>query len=214
PAELLPLFGNMPVLPVKTYLAQAELTDLVGTSLPPVPRWLGVIFGTIHPQWKPEPTLEFLRAAAAHTGRPIALLAIGRAGAHGTRLLTQLGTSASGITIVSAGPQTPEKISHVLQAADFGLATHPWALIEKSGTTATLLEHGLPVLVPRDDWQPRHGTIVSARDPLLRRLPDLSPEGFPRWLGERREPAALLPILAGKFLSHLSGPMTRGALVA
>lgn len=213
PAEILPLFGNMPVLPVKPYIAQAALRDLAGPGLPDAPRWIGMIFGTIHPQWHPEPALEFLRAAAARARRPISLVAVGRVGAHGTRLLARLSSHARGVSIFSLGPQTPEKISHLLQASDFGIATHPWALIEKSGTTATLLEHGLPVLVPRDDWQSRHGTIASARDPLLRRLSELSPEAFPRWLEERREPAAMLPALATRFLSHLSGP-ARGALVA
>ena len=217
PSELLPLFGNMPVLPVKPYLARAELTDLFGQSFPQKPGWIGVIFGTIHPQWRPEPTLNFLRAVSEHSGQSIALLALGRSGAHGAKLLSELSGARSGISGISlfvAGPQTPERISHVLQAADFGLATHPWALIEKSGTTATLLEHGLPVLVPRDDWQLRHGTITRAHDPLLRRMADLSPESFARWLAERRDPTSLLPVIAAKFLAHLGGPVPRGALVA
>jgi len=214
PAEILPLFGNMPVLPVKPYLARAELRELVGPTLPPEPRWVGAIFGTIHPQWRPEPTLTFLREVSAAARRPVALVAIGRVGAHGQRLLQHLAADGDAIEVFSLGPQTPEKISHLLQACDFGVATHPWALIEKSGTTATLLEHGLPVLVPRDDWQPRHGTIAGARDSLLQRLADLTPESFPRWLGARRPPEAILPALAARFIGHLSGPVPRGALVA
>jgi hypothetical protein len=214
PAELLPLFGNMPVLPVKPYLARAELTDLVGAGLPHEPRWVGALFGTIHPQWQPGPTLAFLRAASLNARRPICLVAFGRVGAHGARLLEQLQKTSHDIPVFCVGPHPPEKISRLIQAADFGIATHPWALIEKSGSTATLLEHGLPVLVPRDDWQPRHGTLEYSRDPLLRRLGELSPEAFPLWLSERREPAALLPPLAAKFLSHLSGPVPGGALVA
>lgn len=214
PAELLPLFGNMPVLSVKPYLARAELTDLVGPTLPPEPRWVGVIFGTIHPQWKPDATIAFLRAASAEARRTICLVGIGRAGAHGTRLLEQLALDRSGPRIFSVGPQPPERVSRLIRAADFGIATHPWGLIEKSGSTATLLEHGLPVLVPRDDWHSRHGSITVARDPLLRRLSDLSPAEFPQWLNQRREPAALLPTLANQFLAQLSGPVAGGALVA
>lgn len=215
PAELLPLFGNMPVLSVKPYLARAELAELVGPLLPPEPRWIGTIFGTIHPQWNPEPTLAFLRAASVEGRRPVALVALGRAGAHGDRLLERLSRGNSGIRVFALGPQQPEKISRLIRASDFGIATHPWALIEKSGTTATLLEHGLPVLVPRDDWQPRHGSIDHApRDPLLRRLGDLPAAEFPQWLGLRREPAALLPSLAHQFLAQLDAPAAGGALVA
>jgi hypothetical protein len=214
PAELLPLFGNMPVLPVKPSVARAEITALLGSSLPSVPLCLGVIFGTIHPQWRPQSTLEWLEASAKHLGRPIGLLALGRIGAHGTQLLAQLSSEQNTIPIFTVGPQTPEKISHLLQAADFGIATHPWALIEKSGSTATLLEHGLPVIVPRDDWQPRHGTINSEKDALLRRLKDVPPGDFPQWVSQRRAPVCLLPSLAQKFIAHLSSPAPRGALVA
>ncbi len=215
PADLLPLFGNMPVLSVKPYLARAELAELIGPSLPAEPRWIGAIFGTIHPQWKPEQTLAFLRAASTEARRPICLVAFGRAGAHGDRLLEQLAREKSGIRVFPLGAHAPEKISRFIRASDFGIATHPWALIEKSGTTATLLEHGLPVLVPRDDWHPRHGSIAhTPRDPLLRRLNDLAPGEFPLWLGQRREPAAFLPALANQFLAQLDTPATGGALVA
>lgn len=213
-AGLLPLFGNMPVLPAKPFLAATELTDVVGQRMPPEPRWIGVIFGTIHPQWRPEPTLAWLREASLAADRCIGLLAIGRVGAHGTRLLAQLAASQRTINIVDAGPQPPERISHLLQAVHFGIATHPWALIGKSGTTATLLEHGLPVLVPRDDWQLRDGPIGAPEDPLLRRLADLTPAQFPRWLEERREPASRLPTVATQFLFELDQAVAGGALVA
>lgn len=214
PSELLPLFGNMPVLPVSRADAEAELLAAAGAALPAAPRWTGVLFGTLHPQWDPEPTLTWLQQAAVEGDRPITLLALGRLGAHGTRLLAELARRPGGIRVCPIGPQPPERISHLLQACDFGLATHPWALIEKSGSTATLLEHGLPVLVPRDDWRPRRGAVGSPRDPLLRRLGDLPPAGFPRWLAERRDPAPRLPALAARFLAQLRIPFAPGALVA
>ncbi|HTO03796.1 MAG TPA: hypothetical protein VL069_08850, partial [Opitutus sp.] len=142
------------------------------------------------------------------------LLAIGRAGAHGTKLLAQLARECAGVPVIDLGPQPPEVISQVLQAADFGVATHPWALLEKSGSTVALLEHGLPVLVPRDDWESRDGTSHSERDPLLRKLSDLPPAAFTEWLATRRQPAAQLPALAANFLAQLNAPAVRGALVA
>lgn len=214
PADLLPLFGNMPVLPIAPAEAARVLQDILGPALPPAPRWLGVIFGTIHPQWRPEPTLKWLQAAGAAGGRSIGLLIVGRMGAHGTQLLKRLGAAPHGVSLLTAGPQPAERISHLLQATDFGLATHPWALIDKSGTTATLLEHGLPVLVPRDDWTSRYGGLGAPTDPLLCRLQDLAPTDFSRWLTQRRPPAARLPAIAAEFIASLQQPQPGGALVA
>ena len=213
-AELLPLFGNMPVLPANPTAAQSALSELAGSTLPAGPRCLGVIFGTIHPQWKPAATIEWLKSAAPTLQKEICLLAVGRAGPHGEKILAQIANERGGIRVINVGPQAPETISLLLQTADFGIATHPWALLEKSGTTVSLLEHGVPVLVPRDDWHLRDGDISGARDPLLRKLADLSPAQFPQWLNERRAPAAQLPIVAATFLNQLTAPAIQGAFVA
>jgi hypothetical protein len=213
PAEILPLFGNIPVVPVKRPAGESALLELAAASLPPAPRYIGVLFGTIHPQWKPQPTIEFLKSAAAASGRTMCLLALGRAGAYGTKLLPQLAKD-SGMAVIGLGPQSPEHISQILQAADFGIATHPWALLEKSGTTVSLLEHGLPVLVPRDDWKSRQGISEGSRDALLRKMDGFPPSDFVSWISRRRAPIARLPSLAAEFIAHLSAPASRGALVA
>jgi hypothetical protein len=214
PADILPLFGNMPVVPTKRDEAETLLAQLGGSTVPAAPRAMGVIFGTIHPQWKPEVTLAWLRSAAAHSGRKIALFAVGRPGSHGAKLLSQHAYATADVPIISIGAHPPETISQLLHAADFGVATHPWGLIEKSGSTVALLEHGVPVLVPRDDWQSRDGNITGERDPLLRRMQDLKPSEFATWLGSRRTPAPQLPSLATRFVAELSAPEIRGALVA
>ncbi len=210
PAEILPLFGNIPVQPVAREAARTELAALAGDALPRPPHTLGVIFGTIHPQWQPDATLAFLRDAGARARRPVALVTLGRIGAHGTRLLAHL---AQSLPVFDAGPHSPDTISRLLHAMDFGLATHPWALIGKSGTAASLIDHGLPIIVPRDDWHPRHGTITVAPDPLLRRLGELTPDSFADFLSLRREPAPQLPAIASRFIASLGSPAP-GALVA
>jgi len=66
-----------------------------------------------------------------------------------------------------------------------GLATTPLQIIQKSGSVAAMLEHGLTVLVNRDDWHLR-GTnfqmtefsprlIVSKQLSLLETLPSRNP---------------------------------------
>ena len=213
-ADLLPLFGNIPVAPIDATEAQAALKRIAGDLLPTEPHLIGVIFGTIHPQWQTGPTLEWLEVAGAHLRRKICLLAVGRPGANGAKLLTQLAQQNDGPLIINLGAQEPETISPLLQAADFGIATHPWELIEKSGTTVALLEHGLPVVVPRDDWQPRDGTLSGERDPLLRRLQDLPLEKLVDWLRLRRPPEARLTQITANFLAQLTHPGIQGALVA
>jgi hypothetical protein len=42
-----------------------------------------------------------------------------------------------------------------IQTFDLGLATTPRQVIQKSGSVIAMLEHGLQVLVTRDDWRLR-----------------------------------------------------------
>jgi hypothetical protein len=214
-AAVLPLFGNIPIAPVDAAAAAAALAMVPeAAAWPAEPRWVAVLFGTIHPQWRPEPTLTWLERAAALARRRLAVLAVGRIGRTGETTLARLARRPAAPLLAAAGAQSPEAISHLLQAADFGLATHPWNLIAKSGSTATLLEHGLPVLVPRDDWHPVHGGAGTPEDPLLTRLDDLEPAAFPAWLGRRRAPSSRLPAVAAGFLATLGAPVDRDALPA
>ena len=57
--------------------------------------------------------------------------------------------------IVLAGARPSVEISKILQTLDIGIATTPRQVIQKSGSVAAMLEHGLPVLVTRDDWHLR-----------------------------------------------------------
>jgi len=57
--------------------------------------------------------------------------------------------------MVVAGEWSAAEISKLLQTLDLGLATTPLEVIQKSGSAAAMLEHGLPLLVIRDDWHLR-----------------------------------------------------------
>lgn len=213
-ADVLPLFGNIPIQPSDATAARLEFTRIFGASSARDGELLAVIFGTIHPQWQPEPTLAWLEQAAAHAERRVNLLLIGQPGAHGAKLIARLGREHGSIRLFPAGSQSSETISRLLQLADFGIATHPWALLDKSGTTATLLEHGLPVLAPRDDWHPRRGELYLSREYRVQRMADLAPESLGVWLRNRTMPESRLPGIATLFLSQLESPAPLGALVA
>lgn len=176
---LVPLFGNLP--PTRQPLAPGLLPD--ATPRP----WVVAFFGTLHPAWDPAPTTQFLRAVAETTGRPVHCLGLGRLGPHGEAWFRRL---PPGLTGQTTGSRPAPEISAALQAADFAVATHPWALLGKSGAVAAYLDHGLPVLATRDDWHLRSGhPEVPPPGPGVVRLTDLDPAAVPAWVAAHRRPA-------------------------
>jgi hypothetical protein len=110
--------------------------------------------------------------------------------------------------LVYLGKQPANRVSEFLQEADFGIATSPWELIGKSGTVASMLEHGLPVIVNRDDvhFAARDQT-KSSSDLLIKMDADLPA----RLLSIRRAaPKQLLPEVACTLLTYLRGASTMG----
>jgi hypothetical protein len=74
----------------------------------------------------------------------------------------------------SMGRLSPQAIADLFAAADFGVATTPWALIGKSASVAAMLDGGLPVIVNRDDVQYAGMPEEPADSPLLIKMgPDL-----------------------------------------
>ncbi len=202
-ASVLPLFSNIPIAPA----TPAERKEAFARHLPPPlnghGRMIGVTFGTLHPQWRPEATAALLQSAAARHGREPVLLAIGRTGAHGPDILERI--KRAGVTVATTGELSPEEVSCLLQGADLGIAPHPRALINKSGVVAAMLDHGLPILMPRDDWHLREGATPDiSLDPRLARLADLNQANTDAWLRRRHSPGDSFPLTVARFLEGLS----------
>ena len=204
-AGVLALFGNVPV------------ADTIPGLGPPLAQWLPVptggprttplvvlTFGTLHPQWRPAATVEWLLATARRLARAPILVIAGRTGAHAPAILGAF--RQHGIHVGVTGELEPATVSALLQFADLGIASHPWELIGKSGTAAAMLDHGLPVLVPRDDWKLRHAPAFPSAtpDPLLARLAGLDASRTDHWLAARRPPASGLRRITGHFLESLT----------
>ncbi|MFT3782555.1 MAG: hypothetical protein QM790_11125 [Nibricoccus sp.] len=191
-AGVLPLFGNIPV---------AETPP----TIPEARRWTGGIFGTVHPQFSFKRCFDTLLQGATISGRKLRILGIGRVGEHGEKMFEQAANDYDGrIEFSLTGEKTSEEVSRLLQAMDFGIATHPWALVGKSGAVAAMLDHGLPVVVPRDDWILRKRPIaVRSIDPLMVRLSEMPPELMAGRLAARRPPLARLPEISSMFVSSL-----------
>jgi len=188
-AEVLALFGNVPAGPAVNVPSPTALT--------------GTTFGTLHPQWQPTATVEWLRSTALRHGRTPVLLVLGRAGAHAPMLLSKF--TGKGVRVETTGELSPAELSRYFQSADFGIAPHPWVLLGKSGAAAAMLDHGLPVLAPRDEWRLRGASTPRIEDdePLCARLADLDVASTDRWLASRREPESALPRVATAFLHSL-----------
>ena len=69
------------------------------------------------------------------------------------------------------GEQSVEKVSQYLRFVDFGIAASPYGLIGKSSAVASMTEHGLPVVVNRDDGHLKGFDLSnSSVDPWLHKL--------------------------------------------
>ncbi len=203
-AGLLPLFGNIPFCESGNPAWWSDELRHHGLDIGAGNRgehWLFGMFGSLHPNWPPEPLLGFLREASAMQRRKIALLSIGRLGAGETLWSGFEREYSRDFVFHRFGERPAGEVSLFLQGIDFGIATSPWANIGKSGTVAAMIEHGLPVIVNRDDIHfpfaipeyPRSPLLVKMESDLAVRLPGL-----------RRGPHhSALPEIAAQFLADI-----------
>jgi hypothetical protein len=201
-AKLLPLFGNVPIVQVED-VSCAETIATKGerrtpNAIPLAPRDDAVlrlgIFGSIHPEWSPDAMFAELK----RLGRPIQLSHIGRIGPREsvwTDLTDRYGTE---IKLSRLGERSFDEISRFLSYLEFGVATAPLALIEKSSSVAAMLDHGLPVIVNRDDV---HFRGIPRTDPGSDLLIPVDKNFLARVRSARRHsPESRLPQVAEQFL--------------
>ena len=181
-AEVLPLFGSIP--PTGSYVEREDGVARFG------------MFGELHPVWPPEPLLGRLRGM----GKRIKIEHIGRIG-QGLEVWEEMERRYGGeFGFKRHGEQPAARVSQFLMEMDFGIATTPLALLGKSGTVAAMLEHGLPVIVNRDDVRyagvdagPRPEGVIVMDERLVGAL-----------LVAKRRPAGWrLTVVADQFLGSL-----------
>ncbi len=179
-AEVLPLFGSIPVM-------DGEVEREAGVAR------FGM-FGTLHPVWPPEPLLARLRGL----GKRVEIEHMGRMG-NGEGVWREMERRyGAEFGFTRHGEQPVGRVARFFMEMDFGIATTPLALIGKSATAAAMLEHGLPVVVNRDDVRfaeagARPAGVIVMDDGLLAALRG----------AERREPRWRLPEVADQFLESL-----------
>lgn len=207
-AKRLALFGNLPVAPGDREAERQRLLTEYAPQLDLAPEnvLFGGWFGTVHPEWDGPELTARVSAASLAAGKHLVLLALGRTGAGGTTLIEALQRNPlPDCTLLVAGETAPANASRLLGALDFALTANPVALAPKSGTVAACLDHGLPVLVSRNNWQPRGAIAVPPSDePGLVFSPAGAAIDLPALLALRQPPAPHLPAVAQQFIADLS----------
>ena len=201
-AAILPLFSNVPKVAGDGWggLLEPLVTEAVGDGHDRNHLYLAGVLGGVHPEWDAEEAVNTILPLARRWKKRLILVFIGKnnlAQKALNQLKSQLQNRAQ---VVVTGERTGAEISRILQSLDLGLAASPRQMIQKSGSAAAMLEHGLKMLVTRDDWRLRE-----ANPPA---------ETNPPWLLSPGEFAALeiLPIRdvrppEGENASHVAGRM-------
>ena len=209
-AGVLPLFGNVPVHPHAGTERALDIFRKAGVDLCVPERaayWVGGIFGSIHPEWTPEPFFTELAKVAAREDRMIVIAGIGRFGLKGDLIWAgMVRRYADRFRFALLGPLPAESISQVFRVLDFGISTTPWRVLGKSSTGASMSDHGLPIIVTRDDWRPRPALDVEFNySPLIRRSEPGQLDDFAHFLASKCEPASTRPAVARRFIEAFPG---------
>ena len=216
-ATVLPLAGS---IPVDSDPGAAWFLEVLGDPGAPIPaerrkeHLTGGFFGAIYPNWEPEPFFSSLRAVVKKTGQKVTIFAAGRMGGAGEEIWDSLPPRYADFRFVKLGSLSVERVSHYLQNLDLGIAATPWLAIGKSSASAAMLDHGLPVMVTRNDAQPRWRLQIDPpADPLLI-LADQDVTG--RLLAglPRRAPRHSAGDLATEFVRQMQAAVGRPRLFA
>ncbi|MEO6785370.1 MAG: hypothetical protein ABI318_04480 [Chthoniobacteraceae bacterium] len=205
-ASVLPLTGNIPVNPDPGLDWFMEVLGEPGRPVAAQERTqhlAGGFFGTIYPEWQPEPFFSSLRTVAAKTGQRVTILSAGRMGSASEALWNSLPPAYPDFRFHRLGELPVSRVSQYLRNLDFGIAATPWIAIGKSGATAAMLDHGVPVMVTRNDVRPDPRLeIEPPADPLLilaeRDVSDRFLAGLPR-----RAPRHSAQDLAAEFVERM-----------
>ena len=214
-ASILPLAGSIPVSADPGVDWFLEVLGDPGKPVAELERkqhLAGGFFGGILANWEPEPFFSSLRKVAQKTGQKVSICSAGRMGGGGEAIWGRLLSGYPDFRFRKFGALPVERVSQYLQNLDFGIAATPWQAIGKSSATAAMLDHGVPVMVTRNDCEPRQRLQIDPpADPLLiladRDVSDRFFTGLPR-----RTPRHSARDLAVEFVRRLEqsqiAPMT------
>jgi hypothetical protein len=155
PATRLPLFSSIPVAEKvdETDLAQARLEQgerPSGAGREETVR--GVFFGSIYPGCPAEKFFPELAQAARFNRQRLEIFHLGRMSDSSRAFwLAWKKNWGKQMAFIALGEQPAARLSSLLQLMDFGLAVTPAVMLGKSSSAVTILEHGLPLILLRDE---------------------------------------------------------------
>jgi len=206
-AVILPLFSNISVVSGNAW------TDLIAPLLAEREAgsgernqfYLAGVFGAVHPEWDAEVAVVTLLPLVRRFQKRLVLVFFGKSNLYPERLGRLKSQLENRAGVVMAGERPANEISLIMRTMDLGLATSPRQMIQKSASVAAMLEHGLPVLVIRDDWHLRGldsplGNISSRLlTPEQFAALDILPTRDPQWTAENG-----VKQVAGQMLGAIS----------
>ena len=206
-ARIVPLFSNIPF----HVGARARFLSLLEQRAGRPP-WnartdvvMVAVFGSIYPEWQPQPALQWIGNEARRRNRGVLLVIAGRLSARGEALIGQLAREAGvAMTIQVLGEVAPDIVSGLLQEADIGLPSSDWLLLGKSGVVAAMTAHGLPMLVIRHgvSFRDLPHLAVTHAPPIFRFDIESPPSDFDRLLAPARA-ADTLPEITRQLVGAL-----------
>lgn len=141
-ARHLYLFGNIPCTDWSIY--ENTLTENLRVA----------VFGTPYNKFPYNTLAEKLHSISLSISKPIEFRILGRQRVKdGLEQIYKI-SKEYGFSVMETGELPAEEISMQLQACHLGVCTTPYDIFGKSGTTAAMLEHGLPILVFDDGDTP------------------------------------------------------------
>jgi hypothetical protein len=154
---ILPLFSNIPFTAGDGWnsLLKSLVTQALGKTYDRNQLYLAGVLGAVHPEWDVEVPVNTLLPLVQKSQKKLVLVFHGKNNLS-PEIFQAMKLKLQGrADIVVAGERSGAGISRILQTLDIGLATSPRQMIQKSGSVAAMFEHGLPVLVTREDWRLR-----------------------------------------------------------
>ena len=148
PARFLYLFGNIP------YSANSKVTTK-GQTLKVA------FFGTPYADFPYHHLSDFFSNLSKTCGQKLEIMLIGRQREDSGRNRVLSLCQKNDFLIQMTGELSTDLISKKLQECSLGVSTTPYDVIGKSGATAAMLEHGLPILAYDDGDTPQERIFVT-----------------------------------------------------
>jgi glycosyltransferase involved in cell wall biosynthesis len=118
------------------------------------------IFGTLYEKFPYDLMFQKLKEITTIQKRDLQFRIVGRQReGKGLSLLKNLAQEFK-FLFYESGELSTDSISHELQNCDLGLCTTPYDILGKSGATAAMLEHGLPIIAFDDGDTPKDKLFV------------------------------------------------------